>query len=116
MSTELNPVIHAPARLRIAVALSQLGPKDRMSFPRLQKELGMTAGNLSTHVRKLEDAGFVDVAKTHERRTPVTYLALTADGRSALEDYTQALRALLDGAPVAPAPIPTGAITQKEST
>ena len=49
----------------------------RIAFPRLQELLDMTAGNLSTHLRKLEDAGYVEVTKTHQGRTPVTYLALT---------------------------------------
>lgn len=67
-----------------------------MSFPRLQKLLDMTGGNLSTHLRRLEDAGYIAVTKTHEGRTPVTYLALTGGGRLAFENYTAALRALLD--------------------
>ncbi len=96
----LDPVIHAEARLRITAALAAVGSGDRLAFPRLQKLLGMTAGNLSTHLRKLEDAGYVEVAKTFEGRTPATYLALTARGRAAFEEYTASLRALLDaGAP-----------------
>lgn len=55
----------------------------------------MTAGNLATHLRKLEEAGYVEVTKAYRRRTPVTYLALTRAGRRALEDYTAALRDLL---------------------
>ncbi|ACQ82267.1 conserved hypothetical protein [Beutenbergia cavernae DSM 12333] len=98
MNDGLDPVIHAPARLRLVVVLAQLGPEDRISFPRVQKELDMTAGNLSTHVRKLEDAGYVAVTKTHERRTPVTYLALTSEGRVALERYRAAVTSLLKGA------------------
>lgn len=92
---ELDPVIHAQARLRVVASLAALGPGDRIAFPRVQQLLDMTAGNLSTHLRKLEDAGYVEITKTHERRTPVTYLALTRRGRIAFEDYTTALRALL---------------------
>jgi DNA-binding MarR family transcriptional regulator len=91
----LDTVIHAQPRLRITVALAALGSDDRITFPRLRQLVEMTAGNLSTHLRKLEDAGYVEVTKTHRRRTPVTYLALTRAGRRALEDYTGALRALL---------------------
>lgn len=94
----LDPVIHAPARLRLVATLSALGYSDRMSFPRLQKLLAMTGGNLSTHLRRLEDAGYVAVTKTHEGRTPATYVALTRAGRLAFENYTAALRALLDPA------------------
>lgn len=95
-TAELDPVIHAPARLRLVATLSALGQSDRMSFPRLQKLLAMTGGNLSTHLRRLEDAGYVAVTKTHEGRTPATYVALTQAGRLAFENYTAALRALLD--------------------
>jgi DNA-binding MarR family transcriptional regulator len=92
---ELDPVIHASARLRITATLATLDSGESIAFPRLQELLDMTAGNLSTHVRKLEDAGYVAVEKTHKGRTPVTYLALTKQGRRAFEDYTEALRALL---------------------
>ena len=92
---ELDPVIHASARLRITAALAALGSGDRISFPRLQELLAMTPGNLSTHLRKLEDAEYVVVEKTHKGRTPVTYVALTRRGRRAFEDYTDTLRSLL---------------------
>ena len=92
---ELDPVIHAQARLRIVSALATLEPGESITFPRLLELLDMTAGNLSTHLRKLEDAQYVVVAKTHQGRTPVTYLELSKLGRRAFEDYTDALRALL---------------------
>jgi len=92
---ELDPVIHAQGRLRITAALATLGVGEELSFPRLQQMLDMTAGNLSTHVRKLEDAGYVSVTKSYEGRTPITYLDLTRAGRRAFEDYTDGLRALL---------------------
>jgi DNA-binding MarR family transcriptional regulator len=92
---ELDPVIHSQPRLRVMVVLSTIGDEDRLAFPRLQELVGMTPGNLSTHLRKLEDAGYVAVTKTHRRRVPVTYLSLTRSGRRALEDYTSALQALL---------------------
>lgn len=91
----LDPVIHAQPRLRVSVALATLNPEDQIGFPRLQQLVGMTAGNLSTHLRKLEDAGYVAVTKTHHRRTPVTYISLTRSGRRALEDYIAALQVLL---------------------
>lgn len=94
---ELDPVIHAQARLRIVAALATLDPDDQITFPRLQELLDMTAGNLSTHLRRLEDAGYVTVQKAHRGRMPVTYVALTLTGRRALEDYTAQLRALLGG-------------------
>jgi DNA-binding MarR family transcriptional regulator len=91
----LDPVIHAQARLRVTATLAALGPGDRLTFPRLQQLLDMTAGNLSTHLRKLEEAGYVAVTKAHERRTPVTSVALTPVGQRAFEQYRDALRGLL---------------------
>ncbi|MDF2555363.1 MAG: MarR family transcriptional regulator [Microbacterium sp.] len=93
--SELDPVIHAAARLRITAALATLDAGESITFPRLQELLDMTAGNLSTHLRKLEDAGYVAVDKTHRGRTPVTYLALTTPGRRAFEDYVETLRSVL---------------------
>ncbi|HEY2058259.1 MAG TPA: transcriptional regulator [Amycolatopsis sp.] len=93
---ELDPVIHAQARLRVTVALAGLRSDDQITFPRLQQLLEMTAGNLSTHLRKLEDAEYVQITKAHEHRTPVTLVRLTAKGRAAFEAYTQALHRLLD--------------------
>lgn len=99
MSTvpELDPVIHAQARLRVMATLAAICAGNRLAFPRMQQLLGMTAGNLSAHLRKLEEAEYVEITKTHERRTPATYVALTRRGRRAFEDYTAALRALLPG-------------------
>jgi DNA-binding MarR family transcriptional regulator len=93
--TELDPVIHPQARLRVTVTLASLAEGDRITFPKLQGLLEMTAGNLSTHLRKLEDAGYVEITKTYQRRTPVTWVALTRRGRLELEDYIAALRVLL---------------------
>jgi DNA-binding MarR family transcriptional regulator len=95
VQVDLDPVIHAAARLKVTASLAALAAGDRMSFPRLQALLGMTPGNLSTHLRKLEDAGYVDVVKSHTGRTPTTSLALTPTGRLAFEQYTTALRTLL---------------------
>ncbi|MDG4836217.1 transcriptional regulator [Micromonospora sp. WMMD967] len=97
--TELDPVIHAQARLRVVASLSALNVGDKIAFPRLQDLLGMTAGNLSVHLRKLEDAGYVEVTKTHRGRTPATLVGLSRRGRLAFEEYTEAIRALLDPIP-----------------
>ncbi len=93
----LDPVIHAAARLKITATLATLEAGDRSAFPRLQELLDMTPGNLSTHLRKLEDAEYVVVEKAHQGRTPVTYIALTKAGRRAFEDCTDTLRRLLGG-------------------
>ena len=98
MSSEpLNPVIHAPARLRIVATLATLPDGDELSFTRLQDILDLTPGNLITHLRKLEDAGYVSTEKTGNGTAGKTTVALTGEGRKALDDYTRALRGLLDG-------------------
>lgn len=93
--SDLDPVIHAQPRLRIVVALSSLGAEGQITFPRLQDLVGMTSGNLATHLRKLEDAGYVTSTKAFHRRIPVTWLSLTQLGRRAFQDYTAALVSLL---------------------
>ncbi|GAA4920540.1 DNA-binding transcriptional ArsR family regulator [Nonomuraea thailandensis] len=95
---ELDPVIHAQARLRVVATLNVLAEGDEMAFNSLKDLLGMTAGNLSVHLTKLEEAGYVAINKTHRGRTPVTFARLTKRGRLAFEDYTAAIRTLLDNA------------------
>jgi DNA-binding MarR family transcriptional regulator len=95
----LDPVIHAPARLRVMVALAALPTGDSLSFSRLQQLLGLTAGNLVTHLRKLEDAGYVTSTKSRQDGLGHTAVSLTYAGRAALEQYTATLRRLLDQVP-----------------
>jgi DNA-binding MarR family transcriptional regulator len=95
---ELNPVIHTPARLRIMVTLATLHDGDDLSFTGLQDLTGMTPGNLITHLRKLEDAGYVSTHKNGSGVTGRTSVTLTHGGRDALEEYTTVLQRLLDSA------------------
>ena len=98
MSTEaLDPVIHAPARLRITATLAALPDGDTLSFTRLQDMLDLTPGNLITHLRKLEDAGYLASETTGNGRASRTSIALTRQGRAALDAYTDTLRDLLGG-------------------
>ncbi len=93
----LDPVIHVPARLRIVATLAALPERDTLSFTRLQGMLDLTPGNLITHLRKLEDAGYLVTNTTGNGRASHTTVALTHAGRAALDDYTEALRGLLGG-------------------
>ncbi len=96
MTTDaLDPLIHTPARLRIVVTLASLPDGDELSFPRLQDILGLTPGNLITHLRKLEEAGYVTTVKTGHGIWSRTTVALTNRGRAALDAYAAALRNIL---------------------
>jgi DNA-binding MarR family transcriptional regulator len=94
---DLDPLIHVPARLRIVATLASLPDGDTLTFTRLQDMIGLTPGNLITHLRKLEDAGYLASEKTGNGVASKTTIALTSQGRAALDTYTQALRDLLGG-------------------
>jgi DNA-binding MarR family transcriptional regulator len=93
----LDPLIHVPARLRIVATLASLADGDALSFTRLQDIIELTPGNLITHLRKLEDAGYLVSEKTGNGPASRTSVALTNRGRAALDAYTETLRGLLGG-------------------
>ena len=94
----LDPIIHAPVRLRVVVTLATLRYGDDLSFTRLQELLGLTPGNLITHLRKLEDAGYVTTVKSGSGVNARTSVSLSRPGRQALDNYMSVLRQLLDSA------------------
>jgi len=85
-------VIHEPARLRIVALLS--GAKEA-DFLFLQRETGLTKGNLSSHLVKLEEAGYVQIEKTFRGKIPLTLARLSAQGRSAFQSYRKSMNGLL---------------------
>ena len=87
-----NPVVHAAIRLSI---LSALAVGETLSFGDLKRIINATDGNLSTHARKLEDAGYVACTKSFHNRTPRTEYRLTVSGRTALTDYLQQMEQML---------------------
>jgi len=94
---ELDPLIHVPARLKIIATLAALPAGGTLTFTRLQDMIGLTPGNLITHLRKLEDADYITSVKTGNGVASKTSVALTERGRKALDEYTKALRDLLGG-------------------
>ena len=88
----LERMIHERVRLAI---VSVLAVHDRLSFNDLKSRLRATDGNLSTHARKLEEAGYVEVLKSFDGRTPRTEFRLTTAGRKALERYLTHMEALI---------------------
>lgn len=93
--TELDPVIHPQGRLRVMAVLDALGTQTSITFTRLQELVEMTPGNLITHLRRLEEAGYVATSKAGRKRG--TDVTMTARGARAFADYRQALRDMLDG-------------------
>ena len=80
----LNRLVHEPARLAILTALAACAKAD---FVFLRNLTGLTKGNLSSHLSKLEQADLVGIEKTFEGKQPVTYISLTGEGRDVLEAY-----------------------------
>ncbi|MCA9661074.1 MAG: transcriptional regulator [Myxococcales bacterium] len=90
---DVDRTVHEPARL---VILGHLYAVDGADFLYLRRATGLTAGNISSHITRLEDAGLVSVKKSFEGRRPRTALRLTAAGRRALRDYVGVMAAALD--------------------
>jgi len=93
---KVDPVIHAPARLAIVTVLSVAGGAD---FVFLQKHTGLTRGNLSSHLAKLEAAGYVSIDKRFVGRVPRTLVKLTGEGSAALKTYRRQLAQALERLP-----------------
>lgn len=88
-------MIHERIRLGI---VSALAANDALAFNDLKSLLATTAGNLSVHARKLEEAGYVACEKTFEKRLPKTTFRLTPAGRRALARYLDHMEALIRAA------------------
>ena len=86
--SELNRTVHEPARLAILTVLSAC---DSADFVFLKASAGLTAGNLSVQISRLEEAGLVSVEKIIERRRTITTVSLTDGGRHELKDYWSAM-------------------------
>ena len=92
---ELNKLIHEPARLSILTALSACVKAD---FTFLQRLTGLSKGNLSSHLSKLEEAGLIQMTKTYDNKRPISYLNLTEMGESMIENHWKTLDALRNNA------------------
>jgi DNA-binding MarR family transcriptional regulator len=89
---QLDRVIHEKGRLAI---MSMLAASPELSFTELRDALGMTDGNLTTHIRALREAGYVSVAKSYQNRRPLTTCSLTAAGRKAFREYVNLLERIV---------------------
>ena len=91
---QLDRVIHEPARLKIMTHLFVVESGD---FTYLMRTTGLTRGNLSAHMTKLEEAGYIDVVKEFVDRKPVTMLSLSDLGRKAFLNYRRNMAQVLEG-------------------
>jgi DNA-binding transcriptional ArsR family regulator len=89
---QIDRVIHEPARLLIMSILRNAGDAD---FLYLQREGKFTQGNLSSHLVKLEEAGYVEIEKTFKGKVPLTICRSTAKGDAALADYSARMLEIL---------------------
>lgn len=91
--TDFDRILHSPARLTIVAILSAVEEAD---FVYLLNESGLTKGNLSTHLSKLEESGYIEIEKTYRGKVPLTLCRLTLTGRQAFTEYRQQLKRFVD--------------------
>jgi DNA-binding MarR family transcriptional regulator len=90
---DIDRTIHAPTRLKIMACLSVVESSD---FTFLMRQTGLTRGNLSPNLRKLEDADYVSIKKEFVDRVPRTLIRLTDKGRIALQTYRESMQSVLN--------------------
>ncbi len=95
----LNETIHQPTRLRIMTMLVSQPEADRLAYGFIQKTLVLTGGNLTTHLRKLEDADYLVITKEFRDSKPRTWVQATPEGRRAFAEYLSDLREALSWQP-----------------
>jgi DNA-binding MarR family transcriptional regulator len=89
---QLDRVIHEKGRLAI---MSLLAASPELAFTELRDTLEMTDGNVTTHIRTLQEAGYLAVAKSYQNNRPLTTCSLTAAGRKAFADYIALLEQII---------------------
>ena len=89
---DVDRIIHEPARLMIVALLAGARKAD---FLFLLRETGLSKGNLSNHLAKLEESAYIEIEKTFRGKIPLTLARLTPQGRSALHAYRKAMNGLL---------------------
>ena len=92
---QIDRVIHEKGRLAI---MSMLAASPELSFTELRETLQMTDGNLTTHIRTLQEAGYVSVAKSYRDRRRLTTVSMTAGGRRAFRNYLALLERIVSDA------------------
>lgn len=96
MKVEIDEIIHQPTRTKIMASLYALGEGEEVEFSVLRDTLKLSDGNLSSHLSKLEEAGYVRIRKTFEGKRPKTYISLTQKGKRSFENYVRTLKSVLE--------------------
>jgi len=91
---DIDPIIHAPARLMI---LTYLYVVESADYIFIMNMTGLTWGNLATHLNKLEEAGYIEILKTFKGKKPHSSLRMTESGRTAFQNYKQTMQQVLEG-------------------
>ena len=91
---DLDRIIHEPARLQIISYLAAGGQP--VIFTDLKEKLGLSAGNLSVQLKRLEEAGYVSISKSFRDNRPLTTVSLTRPGMKALKDYIGGLELMIE--------------------
>ncbi len=94
--TNINQIIHAPARLQILVHLYVV---ESLDYVFLRNQTGLSWGNLATHLGKLEIAGYILIKKGYQGKKPQSMIELTSQGRKAFQEYKNKLQQVLDDLP-----------------
>ena len=89
---EVDRIIHEPARLMVVALLAAVREAD---FQYLHQSTGLTKGNLSVHLSKLEEAGYIAIEKTFRGQYPLTICRLTELGRGSLDTYRKIMKGAL---------------------
>lgn len=89
MYNDLDPLLHSQLRLAI---ISMLVSYEKVEFSHIKEETGAAAGNISIQIKKLQDAGYIEVEKTFKNNYPKTMLSITGKGVQAFETYVNDLK------------------------
>ncbi len=100
--TEVDRLIHEPSR---SIILAILNVTRKADFLYLQRETGLTKGNLTIHLAKLEQAGYIRIEKTYRKKTPLTLCKITKKGRASFENYRKQLKQFIEDTNPKPARI-----------
>jgi DNA-binding MarR family transcriptional regulator len=91
--TEVDRLVHEPSR---SIILAILAATKSADFLYLQRETGLTKGNLTIHLSKLEKAGYIRIEKTYRGKIPMTLCTMTPKGREAFDAYRKQLKQFIE--------------------